>query len=90
MRVFIATRSMVAENELTAAVVRVDDPVQQIVVLGAGLDTLALRNPFPRCACSRSIIRPRSNGSLITSARPGFVRRQRMLCPMRLRMRSPR
>lgn len=42
LRLFIAARSRVAEDALGAAV---DRGVRQAVVLGAGLDTLALRNP---------------------------------------------
>ena len=43
MRLFIAARSHFAEQRLAAAVAR---GVRQYVVLGAGLDTFALRNPF--------------------------------------------
>ncbi len=42
-RAFIIARSRFAEDELTAAVTR---GVKQYVVLGAGLDTFAYRNPF--------------------------------------------
>ena len=42
LRLFIAARGRVAEDALAAAVAR---GVRQAVVLGAGLDTLALRNP---------------------------------------------
>jgi methyltransferase (TIGR00027 family) len=42
MRLFIAARSSFAEDALGAAVAR---GVRQYVVLGAGLDTFALRNP---------------------------------------------
>ncbi len=41
-RLFTAARSRIAEDALSRAVER---GVQQIVVLGAGLDTFALRNP---------------------------------------------
>jgi methyltransferase (TIGR00027 family) len=41
-RLFTAARSRIAEDALSAAVER---DVRQIVILGAGLDTLALRNP---------------------------------------------
>lgn len=41
-RLFTAARSRIAEDALTKAVAR---GVQQIVILGAGLDTFALRNP---------------------------------------------
>jgi methyltransferase (TIGR00027 family) len=43
MRAFMAVRSRVAEDELERAVAR---GVRQYVVLGAGLDTFAYRNPF--------------------------------------------
>jgi methyltransferase (TIGR00027 family) len=42
MRLFIAARSRFSEDTLSACVTR---GVRQIVVLGAGLDTFALRNP---------------------------------------------
>lgn len=42
MRVFVAARSRFAEDALAAAVAR---GVGQVVVLGAGLDTFAYRNP---------------------------------------------
>ena len=44
MRIFIAMRSNVAEAALKAGVE--DRGVRQLVVLGAGLDTFAYRNPF--------------------------------------------
>ncbi|HTC89648.1 MAG TPA: SAM-dependent methyltransferase [Bryobacteraceae bacterium] len=43
LRAFIAVRSRYAEDQLAAAVAR---GVRQYVVLGAGLDTFAYRNPF--------------------------------------------
>ena len=43
MRLFIAARTRFAEDALAAAVTR---GVRQLVVLGAGLDTYAYRNPF--------------------------------------------
>ncbi len=43
MRIFIAARSRFAEDCLGAAVLR---GVRQAVVLGAGFDTFALRNPY--------------------------------------------
>jgi methyltransferase (TIGR00027 family) len=43
MRLFIAARTRFAEDALAAAVAR---GVRQLVVLGAGLDTFAYRNPF--------------------------------------------
>jgi methyltransferase (TIGR00027 family) len=42
-RAFMATRSRYAEDHLTAAIAR---GVAQYVLLGAGLDTFAYRNPF--------------------------------------------
>jgi len=42
-RLFIAARSRFSEDTLAASVTR---GVRQIVVLGAGLDTFSLRNPF--------------------------------------------
>ena len=43
MRLFIAARSRFSEDALAACVAR---GVRQIVILGAGLDTFSLRNPF--------------------------------------------
>src|SRR6202012_5221096 len=44
MRAFMAVRARFAEDELALAVRR---GVTQFVILGAGLDTFAYRNPFP-------------------------------------------
>ena len=44
MRLFIAARSRFAEDALAAAV---RNGTRQLVVLGAGLDTFAYRNPWP-------------------------------------------
>ena len=44
LRAFVAARSRFAEEELARAVAQ---GVRQYVVLGAGLDTFACRNPFP-------------------------------------------
>jgi methyltransferase (TIGR00027 family) len=44
LRLFVAVRSRFAEERLAAAVER---GLRQYVVLGAGLDTFAYRNPFP-------------------------------------------
>ena len=44
LRAFLAVRSRCAEDALAAAIAR---GVTQYVVLGAGLDTFAYRNPFP-------------------------------------------
>lgn len=43
MRLFIAARSRFSEDTLAACVTR---GISQIVVLGAGLDTFSLRNPY--------------------------------------------
>jgi methyltransferase (TIGR00027 family) len=43
MRLFIAARSRFSEGSLAACVAR---GVRQVVVLGAGLDTFSLRNPY--------------------------------------------
>ena len=43
-RAFMAVRSRYVEDQLAAAVAQ---GVRQYVVLGAGLDTFAYRNPFP-------------------------------------------
>ncbi len=47
LRAFLAARSRLAEEELALAVRR---GVGQYVVLGAGLDTFAYRNPYPETA----------------------------------------
>jgi methyltransferase (TIGR00027 family) len=47
MRLFVAARARLAEDWLAAAVRR---GVRQVVVLGAGLDTFSLRNPYPDVA----------------------------------------
>jgi methyltransferase (TIGR00027 family) len=47
LRAFYVARSRYAEDELTLAVRR---GVRQYVILGAGLDTFAYRNPFPEGA----------------------------------------
>jgi methyltransferase (TIGR00027 family) len=44
LRAFVVARSRIAEDALAAAVAR---GVRQYVVLGAGLDTFAYRNPYP-------------------------------------------
>lgn len=43
MRLFVAARSRFAEGKIAVAVAR---GVRQVVVLGAGLDTFGLRNPY--------------------------------------------
>ncbi len=43
MRLFVACRSRFAEDALAAAI---ENGVRQLVVLGAGLDTFAYRNPY--------------------------------------------
>jgi methyltransferase (TIGR00027 family) len=47
LRAFYAARSRYAEDELDHAIVR---GVRQYVILGAGLDTFAYRNPYPEGA----------------------------------------
>src|ERR1700678_2297772 len=44
-RAFMAARSRYAEDRLAACV---GEGVEQYVILGAGLDTFAYRNPFPQ------------------------------------------
>jgi methyltransferase (TIGR00027 family) len=44
LRAFVVARSRIAEDALAAAVAR---GVRQYVILGAGLDTFAYRNPYP-------------------------------------------
>ena len=44
LRLFVAARSRFADDCLRTAVAR---GVRQVVILGAGLDTFALRNPYP-------------------------------------------
>jgi methyltransferase (TIGR00027 family) len=44
LRAFVAVRSRIAEDQLRASVAR---GVRQYVILGAGLDTFAYRNPYP-------------------------------------------
>jgi len=45
LRAFLVARSRMAEDELAAAAAR---GTEQYVVLGAGLDTFAYRNPYPK------------------------------------------
>lgn len=45
LRAFLVVRSRIAEEALALAVAR---GIQQYVVLGAGLDTFAYRNPYPK------------------------------------------
>lgn len=47
MRLFVTARARLAEDWLAAAVRR---GIRQLVVLGAGLDTFSLRNPYPDLA----------------------------------------
>jgi len=48
LRILIAVRHRFGEDRLSAAIER---GTRQVVVLGAGLDTFAYRNPFPEVAC---------------------------------------
>ena len=56
-------------TSLAAAVAR---GTGQVVVLGAGLDTFAYRNPYPARGSSRSTSRPPAPGSGSGSRRPGI------------------
>ena len=47
LRAFLVCRSRLAEDNLAAAVARPNHPATQYVLLGAGLDTFAYRNPHP-------------------------------------------
>jgi methyltransferase (TIGR00027 family) len=47
LRAYVAARSRYAEDELALAIER---GVRQYVILGAGLDTFAYRNPYPESA----------------------------------------
>ena len=63
LRWFLAARSRCAEDALAAAVAT---GVAQYVILGAGLDTFAYRNPHPlrgRCASSKWTSRRPRRGS---------------------------
>ena len=55
LRAFVAARSRFAEDLLARAFA---EGVRQYVILGAGLETFAYRNPFADCACLKSTIRP--------------------------------
>ena len=55
LRWFIAARSRIAEDALTVAV---DNGASQLVVLGAGLDTLAYRTPLARRVRSYEVDHP--------------------------------
>lgn len=55
MRIFIAIRTRFAEDSLAAAVER---GVRQLVILGAGLDTFAYRNPFGDRVCIFEVDHP--------------------------------
>ena len=47
LRAFLIARSRYAEDQLAQAIARLTNPVTQYVLLGAGLDTFAYRNPHP-------------------------------------------
>jgi methyltransferase (TIGR00027 family) len=49
LRAFVAARSRVAEDALVEAITR---GIRQYVILGAGLDTFAYRNPYPMSSLS--------------------------------------
>jgi methyltransferase (TIGR00027 family) len=55
MRIFIAVRTRFAEDALAAAVER---GVRRVVVLGAGLDTYAYRNPSRDRLCIFEVDHP--------------------------------
>lgn len=55
MRIFIAVRTRFAEDALAAAVERA---VSQVVVFGAGLDTLAYRSPWQNRVCVFEVDHP--------------------------------
>ena len=80
MRLFVAARSRVAEDAVAAAV---DRGVRQAVVLGAGLDTFALRNPHGDAGLLVwEVDHPsRRRGSASAWRRPGS--RSRRGCPSR-------
>lgn len=52
LRAFMAVRSRHAEGELAQAVTR--RGIRQYVILGAGLDTFAYRNPYDDSVCTSS------------------------------------
>jgi O-methyltransferase involved in polyketide biosynthesis len=75
LRAFLVARSRYAEDLLAHAVTR---GVTQYILLGAGLDTFAHRNPHPHLrvfASSRSITPPPSSGSANCSPPPVYLRR---------------
>ncbi len=78
LRAFLAVRSRYAEDQLARAVER---GVRQYVVLGAGLDTFAYRNPFrsdgPACLRSGSS-RDAGMEARATAMRPAFAIPQEM------------
>jgi methyltransferase (TIGR00027 family) len=47
LRALLVARGRYAEDQLARGVARSENPVTQYVLLGAGLDTFAYRNPYP-------------------------------------------
>ena len=75
LRFFVAVRHRFAEDVVAEAVAR---GARQVVVLGAGLDTFAYRQPARRgCASTRSTSRPPVRGSGSGSPRRGSRSRTR-------------
>ena len=72
-RLFFAARARFAEDCVAAAVA---SGVSQVVILGAGLDTFAYRNPTRICACSRSTIPLPKRGNGSVSPLPGSTARR--------------
>ena len=68
---------------------RVAAGTRQVVVLGAGLDTFAYRNPFPETRVFEVDSRRPARGSRSSWPRPGSRSRQRDLRRRRLRGRRP-
>jgi len=67
LRAFLVARSRYAEEKLAHAV---ENGATQYVILGAGLDTFALRNPHPHLRVLRSTTQPHKPGSATSSTKP--------------------
>ncbi len=74
MRSFIVARSRYAEDHLRAAIAK---GVTQYVVLGAGLDTFAYRNPFDQLKVFEVDHPQRSSGNAIYSPKQTLPSRHR-------------
>ena len=70
-RAFMAARSRYAEDRLAASVAQ---GVTQYVILGAGLDTFAYRNPFPQLRVFEVTSPPHRSGSARCFPRPPLPR----------------